>query len=94
MRFRFYPDEDSLYIDLSNRVAVESREVSADVTLDFDDNGRLVGIDIKNAGEHVDLFRLETVALPIVSLSMVRDEERDGRTEKREMEAAGRRMPL
>ncbi len=75
MRFQYYPDNDSLYIDLSNGVTVRSNQVAPGVTLDFDQEGRLVGIDVDKASSCVDLFRLETVALPIVSLSMLREGE-------------------
>lgn len=45
----YYADTDSLYIDLSERVSVESREISEGVVLDYDAAGNLVGIDIDNA---------------------------------------------
>lgn len=74
MRFQYYPDTDSLYIDLSDKVSVESRQVAPGVMLDFDGEKNLVGIDIDKASCLIDLNRLETVALPIVSFSMQRDE--------------------
>lgn len=49
MKLSYHPDTDSLYIDLSERPSVESREVSGGVVLDYDLGGRLVGIDIDNA---------------------------------------------
>jgi uncharacterized protein YuzE len=48
MKLSYHPDADSLYIDLSERPSVESREVSRGVVLDYDSSGRLVGIDIDN----------------------------------------------
>ena len=49
MKISYYPDTDSLYIDLSEQQSTESREVSEGVVLDYDAQGRLVGIDIDNA---------------------------------------------
>ena len=46
MKFHYYPETDSLYIDLSERKSVDSREVAPGVVLDFDESGNLVGIDI------------------------------------------------
>jgi len=43
MKLNYYPDTDSLYIDLSERPSVEGREVSEGVVLDYDSSGRLVG---------------------------------------------------
>ncbi len=58
MKLSYYPDTDSLYIDLSGRDSVESREVAADVVLDFDAVGNLVGVDIDHASDKVELGRL------------------------------------
>jgi len=45
MKVNYYPDTDSLYIDLSERPSTEGREVSEGVVLDYDADGKLVGID-------------------------------------------------
>ncbi len=66
MKLHYYPETDSLYIDLAERPAADSREVVPGVVLDFDSSGRLVGIDIDHARHSVNLARLETEALPIV----------------------------
>ena len=41
MKFYYYPETDSLYIDLSERTSVDSQEVAAGVVLDFDEDGQL-----------------------------------------------------
>ncbi len=64
MRLHYYPETDSLYIDLAERPGVDSREVAPGVVLDFDAAGALVGIDIDQASRHFDLTRLETHSLP------------------------------
>lgn len=61
----YYPETDSLYIDLSEKTSVESREISAGVVLDYDEQGNLVGIDIDNASKKVALKELTTSHLPI-----------------------------
>lgn len=70
MRFHYYPETDPLYIDRVARPSVKSREVAPGVVLDFDAEGRLVGIDIDRASQVVDLSRLEAVELPLTSLSL------------------------
>ena len=52
-------------------VGADSREAAPVVVLDFDADGRLVGIDIDNASKIIDLSRLEAQALPTGSLSLV-----------------------
>jgi len=55
MKLNYYPETDSLYIDLSEKSSVESREISEGVVLDYDAEGNLVGIDIDNASTKVQL---------------------------------------
>ena len=71
MKFHYYPETDSFYIDLSEKVSVDSREVNPGVVLDFDADGHLVGIDIDHASQIVNLSRLEAEALPLGSLSVI-----------------------
>lgn len=64
MKLKYYPDTDSLYIDLSEKPSTESREVSEGVVLDYDKQGNLVGIDIDNASKKVQLRELTLSKLP------------------------------
>ena len=65
MKLNYYPDTDSLYIDLSEKPSVESREISEGVVLDYDADGILVGIDIDNASTKVELKELSLRKLPV-----------------------------
>jgi uncharacterized protein YuzE len=64
MKLNYYKDTDSLYIDLSEKKSVESREISDGIQLDYDQAGNLVGIDIDNASTKVQLNRLVLSKLP------------------------------
>jgi len=64
MKLNYYPETDSLYIDLSEKPSVESKEVSEGVVLDYDAEGNLVGIDIDNASKKVQLKELTLHKLP------------------------------
>ena len=64
MKVDYFPDTDSLYIDLSEHPSVESREISEGVVLDYDAAGQLVGIDIDNASAKVDLHRFVVSKIP------------------------------
>ncbi|HPC94501.1 MAG TPA: DUF2283 domain-containing protein [Sedimentisphaerales bacterium] len=72
MRMSYYPETDSLYIDLVDRSSVESREVSEGVVLDYDADGNLVGIDIDNASKKLDLRELTLSKLPAESQTLLR----------------------
>ena len=43
MKLHYYPETDSLYIDLTDEPASESQEVRPGIVLDFSAEGRLVG---------------------------------------------------
>ncbi len=64
MRLDYYKTTDSLYIDLSEKTSVESREISEGIVLDFDEDGELVGIDIDTASSKVELKRVVLKAFP------------------------------
>ncbi|HUT04800.1 MAG TPA: DUF2283 domain-containing protein [bacterium] len=55
MKLNYYRETDSLYIDLSSKPSVESKEISEGIVLDYDAEGNLVGIDIDNASHKIDL---------------------------------------
>jgi uncharacterized protein YuzE len=59
MKLNYFPDTDSLYIELADHTSVESREVSKGVVIDYDARGNLVGIDIDNASTKVDMHILK-----------------------------------
>jgi uncharacterized protein YuzE len=64
MRLNYYPDTDSLYIDLSEQPSVDSLQISEGVVLDYDAAGNLTGIDIDNASTKVELKKLILSRLP------------------------------
>ncbi len=58
MKLNYYPETDSLYINLSDQLSVESQEISEGVLLDYDTDGNLVGVDIDNASNKVEMEKL------------------------------------
>lgn len=64
MKLNYYPETDSLYINLSEQPSVESQEISEGILLDYDAEGRLVGIDIDNASHKVEMEKLILSKIP------------------------------
>ncbi|MBI4005938.1 MAG: DUF2283 domain-containing protein [Gammaproteobacteria bacterium] len=64
MKLNYHPETDSLYIDLSEQPSSESKEISEGIVLDYDVDGKLVGIDIDNASNKVELKKLILSRLP------------------------------
>lgn len=70
MKFSYYPETDSLYIDLSEKTSVDSIEVADGVVVDFDESGAIVGIDIDHASKVVNLQRIESESLPLKAMAI------------------------
>lgn len=68
MKLHYYPETDSLYIELSSADSTETRAISDSVNIDFDAEGGIVGIDIDHASKRLDLASLETSELPLRDL--------------------------
>ncbi|MCC5842555.1 MAG: DUF2283 domain-containing protein [Opitutales bacterium] len=64
MKIEYFPETDSLYIDLADRPGVEAREIGEGIVLDVDEQGRAVGLDIDQASKHVSLQKLNLSRLP------------------------------
>lgn len=67
MKLNYYPDTDSLYIELSEKSSIESQEISEGIVIDYDSEGNIVGIDIDNASKKLNLSELVIRRVPIVS---------------------------
>ena len=67
MKLNYYPETDSLYIDLASRPSAESQEVSEGVVLDYDADGNLVGIDIDHASRKLTLREVITSQIPVAA---------------------------
>jgi uncharacterized protein YuzE len=67
VKLHYYPETDSLYIELKTQPGVETREIAAGLVADLGANGEVVGLDIDGASTKLDLTTLETVALPFTT---------------------------
>ncbi len=68
MKMRYYKDTDSFYIDLNEKISVESLEVAPGIVVDFDKDNDIVGIDIQGASKVLNLSELEILSVPTKKL--------------------------
>lgn len=66
MKLHYYPETNSLYIELKAGPGVEIREIADGLNVDIDAAGDVVGLDIEDASG-LDLSTLETIALPVAT---------------------------
>ncbi len=64
MKLHYYPETDSLYIELKDTPGFETREIVEGLVADLDAEGNVVGFDIDHASRKLDLSKIETIALP------------------------------
>jgi uncharacterized protein YuzE len=67
MKLHYYPETDSLYIELKSAPGTQTREIVEGLNVDLDANGDVVGFDIDHASSKLEPSRIETIALPPVS---------------------------
>jgi uncharacterized protein YuzE len=65
MKLHYYPETDSLYIELKDAPGAETREIAEGLNVDLDASGDVVGFDIDHASRRFDLTTLEAIALPV-----------------------------
>ena len=58
MRLKLDKENDALYFRLDETKIVESEEVETGVVLDYDANGKVVGIEILNLSTRIDPAKL------------------------------------
>ncbi|HQT33835.1 MAG: DUF2283 domain-containing protein [Thiobacillus sp.] len=51
MRFDYDPQVDALYIRLNEAKIIESEEVQPGIILDFDENGKVAGVEVLDASK-------------------------------------------
>ena len=67
MKLHYYPETDSLYIDLQPAVSgTDVLQIAEGIVADVDAEGRIVGLDIDQARHHLDTSKIEALGLPLV----------------------------
>ena len=63
MRIEYDDEADALYILLKNSTPVDARDVGTGVTVDFDEQGHIVGLEVLDAAEKLGLESIFTVTI-------------------------------
>jgi uncharacterized protein YuzE len=54
MKIRYFPDTDTLYIELADRASNSSEAVSDHLIVDFDEGGKTVGVTLEHYSQISD----------------------------------------
>jgi len=55
MKVKYFPDTDTALLEFSDSQVAETREVSEDIYIDLDSEGRLVSMTVEHARERASL---------------------------------------
>ncbi len=70
MKFEYFSETDTLYIQLQPGPGVDAQEVAANIVFDFNEAGEVIGIEIEHASERTDLMNFQLQSFPIRSAAM------------------------
>lgn len=63
MRIEYSKEDDALYIRLREVKIVDSRDIEEGVTVDLDENGHIVGLEILDASEKLGMSGIVNISI-------------------------------
>ena len=67
MKLAYFAETDTLSIQLLDALSAETEALSDHVTIDRDNTGEIIAIDIEHASKHVDLTSLHASSVPFTA---------------------------
>lgn len=67
MKIQYFPETDTLAIELTNKPVASTDAITNDLILDYDEQGKPVAITLDNCSKNVDSVHLQTLNLPLMS---------------------------
>ena len=65
LKFEYFADTDTLYIQLRKGLGVDAREVATDIVFDYNESVEVIGIEFEHASERTDLMNVQLSSLPV-----------------------------
>jgi len=62
VKIKYFPDTDTLYVELIEEPSFESEEIDEGIVFDYGQGGRIVGIEVER---FVERFKKEAVDIPL-----------------------------
>jgi len=62
VKIKYFPDTDTLYVELIEEPSFESEETDEGIVFDYGQDGRIVGIEVER---FVERFKKETADIPL-----------------------------
>jgi uncharacterized protein YuzE len=66
VKIQYFPETDTLAIELTHKPIVSTDAITDDLILDYDSQSKVVAITIDNYSKNVDTINLQTLNLPLL----------------------------
>ncbi|GAB4149716.1 MAG: hypothetical protein Fur0046_28420 [Cyanobacteria bacterium J069] len=68
MRIQYFPDTDTLAIELTSKSVASTDAITDDLILDYDSDGKVVSITLDNYSKNVDTVDLQALGVSLVGV--------------------------
>lgn len=68
MKIQYFPETDTLAIELTNKPVAATDAITDDLILDYDEQGKVVAITLDNYSKNVDTANLQMLDVPLLGV--------------------------
>jgi uncharacterized protein YuzE len=67
MKIQYFPDTDTLAIELTTKPVVTTDAITDDLILDYDSDGKVVAITLDNYSQNVEAIDLQALGVSLLA---------------------------
>ena len=67
MKIQYFPNTDTLAIELTTRSVTATDAITDDLILDYDSDGKVVAITLDNYSKNVETVDLQALGVPLLA---------------------------
>ena len=67
MKIQYFPETDTLAIELTTKPVVATDAITNDLILDYDSDGKVVAITLDNYSCNVETINLQALGVPLLA---------------------------
>ncbi|MBD2109487.1 DUF2283 domain-containing protein [Nodosilinea sp. FACHB-13] len=67
MKIQYFPETDTLAIELTTKPITNTDAITDDLILDYDSDGKVVAITLDNYSKNVETVNLQALGVPLLA---------------------------
>ena len=67
MKIQYFPETDTLAIELTSQPVATTNTITSDLILDYDSEGKVVAITLDNYSQNVETIDLQALGVPLIA---------------------------